>query len=98
MKSRSKTCKCERAIWGSEESRVHFVPEGDDLLELMDLKQMDDRLLKLNEGAYDLLPALTNLEAKWIKVAIWVRSVHMWKLLGSNRCSKTKCFLQLSSG
>lgn len=57
---------CECAIWGSEESRVHFVPEGDNLLELMDLKQMDDRLTNDNEGADDLLPALTSLEAKRI--------------------------------
>ena len=55
---------------GSEESRVHFLPRGDDLVELMDLKQMDDRLMKRTRGA-DLLPALTSLEAKRIQVYKW---------------------------
>ena len=60
LKPRSKTCRCE-----PEDSRVHFVPQGDDLLELMDLKQMDDRLRNEKNGTDNLLPALTSLEAKW---------------------------------
>ena len=64
LKPSSRTCKFELEIRWSEESRVHFLPQGDNLDELMDLKQMDDRLLKEKNGADDLLPALTSLEAK----------------------------------
>jgi len=44
------------------DSRARFVPRGDDLIELMDLKQMNDRLFNGNGGANALLPALTSLE------------------------------------
>lgn len=63
LKPCSNNCKFEPEMRGSEDSRAHFVPQGEDLIELMDLKQMDDRL-KFNEGANALLPALTSLEAK----------------------------------
>jgi len=54
---------CQRLqVLKLSESRVHFVPQGDDLIELMDLKQMDDRGYDYKKGIDDLLPALTSLE------------------------------------
>lgn len=65
LKPRPKTCKCAPEIRACEDSRVHFVPQGDDLVELMDMKQMDNRVND-NNRTDDLLPALTSLEATWI--------------------------------
>jgi len=57
------------------DSRVHFVPQGDDLLDLMDLKQMKDRLRNEKNGADNLLPALTSLEVSGCQLNVPVQNL-----------------------